>query len=71
MKLASLNRWKASLAHLAISAANRVDGASLAKATSGEFKSLPLTGPKVVGVRQEDRRHGRNSSGVSVVTEAS
>lgn len=35
-------------------AANQVDAASLSKATSGEFKSLPLTGPKVVGARQPE-----------------
>jgi hypothetical protein len=32
-------------------AANQIDEASLAKAT-GEFESLPLTGPKVIAVRQ-------------------
>ncbi len=35
-------------------AANQVDAASLAKATAGEFGSLPLTGPRIVAARQPD-----------------
>jgi hypothetical protein len=33
-------------------AANQVDAASLAKVTSGEFSTLPLTGPKTIAARQ-------------------
>jgi hypothetical protein len=35
-------------------AANQVDDASQARIASGEFASLPLTGPKVIAVRQPD-----------------
>jgi hypothetical protein len=35
-------------------AANQVDEASLAKVTEGEFKALPLGGPKVIAARQPD-----------------
>jgi len=33
-------------------AANQVDASSLAKVTAGEFRSLPITGPRVIAARQ-------------------
>jgi hypothetical protein len=35
-------------------AANQVDTESLSKVTDGEFKTLPVTGPKVIAARQPD-----------------
>jgi hypothetical protein len=35
-------------------AANQIDAASLANVTAGEFKSLPLTGPKMIAARQPE-----------------
>ena len=90
MKLASLNRWKASLAHLAISAAIGV------AVVIGSLITLVIFDPKkkalkfdlsviaalhlaalaygchvMVRIAPGDRRHGRNFSGISVVTAAS